>query len=82
MNLGNGIVGEPNGIMSYVFCDNNPLSVVDPTGLDPVMTWDPADSKTWNCQPKGYWLSGGPEKGAYKYTGDLQIRDYWPSTGW
>ena len=33
MNLAAGPFGEPNGMMSYVFCSNDPWEYVDPEGL-------------------------------------------------
>jgi RHS repeat-associated protein len=33
MNLANGILGEPNGIGNYLFCNNNPQMYTDPLGL-------------------------------------------------
>jgi RHS repeat-associated protein len=33
MNLSNGILGEPNGIGNYLFCNNNPVNWRDPRGL-------------------------------------------------
>ena len=35
MNLAAGPFGEPNGMMSYVFCGNDPWTFTDPEGLDP-----------------------------------------------
>ena len=37
MNLAAGPYGEPHGLMSYVFCGNDPWRYADPMGLDSMM---------------------------------------------
>ena len=41
MNLAAGPFGEPNGMMSYVFCGNDPWTETDPSGL----------GRPWNTVP-------------------------------
>ena len=54
MNLAAGPFGEPNGMMSYVFCGNDPWTFRDPEGL----WWT---SEEWLAAAEGfcYGLKGG-----------------------
>ena len=52
MNLGNGILGEPNGVGSYLFCGNDPVDFTDPMGLDYVSV--EGGNVYWNVEKDSY----------------------------
>jgi RHS repeat-associated protein len=62
MNLSNGILGEPNGIGNYLFCNNNPVDFRDPRGLK----W----YESYGTKAKGDWHvneeAGVPEVSRWK----------------
>jgi hypothetical protein len=67
MNLANGILGEPNGIGNYLFCNNNPLMYTDPLGLAS-KPYDPHIPSTWHIpsSSSGNW-SGTPGDSVFQF---------------